>query len=113
MPAPKSASRKVSRWIVQRVRIAPGTGRKLAVVAKSLGFHYNPTGRLLDLCADLIAASAGSMVGRRAGYGSVPVATVRAIRRSKDKVAVIALEHRVSEAMVSKIRARLRYAWVR
>ena len=98
---------------MQRIKILPATARKLAVVAKTLGFRYRATGRLLDLCADLIAASAGSMVSRRAGYGSVPVATVRAIRRSKDKVAVIALEHRVSEAMVSKIRARLRYAWVR
>lgn len=99
--------------IVQHVRILNVTWRKLKIVAKTLGFHYNPIGRLLDMCADLIVSNATFMSLPRRGYGSVPAATVRAIRRSREKIAVMSLEHGVSEAMCSKIRARKRYRWVR
>jgi len=99
--------------IVQHIRILPVTARKLAAVAKSVGIRTNISGRLLDSCADLIAAHAASMALPRSGYGGIPAATVRSIRRSREKIAVMALEYGVSEAMCSKIRARLRYRWVR
>lgn len=83
-------------------------------MAKALGIRCNATGRLLDMCAGLIAAYAKSYPQRRSrGYGELPVESVRAIRRSKSKIASIAVEHGISEAMVCKIRSRLCYRWVR
>lgn len=87
--------------------------RKLSVVAKNLGLRWNPTGKLLEMCADLIAAQAQSLAGSQRGYGRLSAASVRAIRRSKDKRIAIAAEHGISEAMVCSIRARVTYRWVR
>ena len=113
MPARPRPSAHASAFIVQRIKILPKTARTIGAVAKSLGIRYRATGVLLDMCADLIAANAASMSRRRVGYGSVPPDVVKAIRRSKDKIAAIASEHRVSEAMVCRIRSRTRYAWVK
>ena len=114
MGSSTSSASLASRLVIQHIRILPGTRKKLSEVARQLGIRYNPTGRILDLCVDLIQAQAGSQrPGKRRGYGSVPVAVVRLIRVSKEKTAVLALEHRIAESMVSAIRQRKRYAWVR
>lgn len=97
-----------------RIAVLPITNRKLSVVAKSLGMRYNPTGRLLDICVDMMAVTAESMrPSRQKGYGRLSKDKVKAIRRSRDKIAVIALENGISEAMVVKIRARKCYKWIR
>ncbi len=114
MPSSQSASAHARRAIVRRITISPGAGKKLGPILKSLGFRYNGYGRLLELCADLIADKAESMSRVKVkGYGRLLPDEVRAIRKSKDKLAVIALEHHVSEVMVSKVRARKVYRWVR
>ncbi len=92
----------------------PITDRKLSKVAKSLGLRFNATGRLLDMCADMMAVTAMSMWPLRSkGYARLKASEVRAIRKSKDKIAVIALENKISEAMVMNIRQRKCYKWVR
>lgn len=79
-----------------------------------MGFRYNFTGRLLDLCADLIVANARSFpITRPRGYGRLSPGCVREVRKSQEKIASIAAEHDISEAMVIKIRARQCYRWVR
>lgn len=114
VPASKAALPHLSRLIHQRVTFSVGTGRKLTELARLFGLHYNPTGHLLDLLVDVMKDSAEkAKIKPQKGYGSIAPATIRIIRRSKDKIAVIAIETGVSEAMVSKIRSRLRYKWVK
>lgn len=114
VPATTRASRHASTLIHKRIAILPITNRKLNVVVKSLGMRFNPVGRLLDICVDMMAVTAESMrPSRQKGYGRLSKAAVLAIRRSKDKIAVIALETGVSEAMVIKIRAKKCYKWIR
>lgn len=108
------ASRHASKLIHMRIAVLPITNRKLNVVIKSLGMRFNPVGRLLDICADMMAVTASSMMpSRQKGYGRLSKDTVKGIRRSKEKIAVIALENKISEAMVVKIRARKCYKWIR
>lgn len=99
--------------IVQRIRFLDSTNRKLSAVAKSLGLRWNPTGKLLDMCADLISESARSMTPKQRGYGRLTAREVRAIRSSKEKRLAVAVAHGISEAMVCSIRARRTYSWVR
>lgn len=114
MPASKRPVCNGSRLIVQHPRIHKETARSLAHIGKSLGWRYNVTGRLLDMCVGLMAAYALSYPHRAPeGYGRLTVEAVRLIRRSKEKVAVLALEHGISEGMVGEIRARRSYRWVR
>lgn len=66
------------------------------------------------MCADMIAQTAHSMApSKQRGYGRLAAAAIRAIRKSKDKIMCIAAEHKISEAMVMKIRQRKCYKWVR
>lgn len=116
MPASSASAAHASRSIVRRITISPVAGKKLGPVLKSLGFRYNSYGRLLELCADLIAerAESLSMAGLKVkGFGRLLPDDVREIRRSRDKISVIALDHCISEAMVCKVRARKAYRWVR
>lgn len=50
---------------------------------------------------------------KQRGYGRLMPDAIRAIRKSRDKIMCIAMEHKISEPMVIKIRARECYKWVR
>lgn len=97
------------------VKVSAESGRKLRQSARMLGIRCNPVGRLLDMCADLIfgkAKETGLLDKPERDYRLTPV-QIKAIRQSKDKIAVIALENGICEAMVCKIRARDAYRWVK
>jgi hypothetical protein len=86
------------------------------LAAKTLHLHYNATGRLLDLFADMLLAAASNCpaLGRVGTpiYGRLSENDVRSIRKSPEKVIWLALEYGVSAAMIVKIRGRKIYRWV-
>lgn len=99
--------------VVVRMSISSETQAKLADASKKLGLKWNSVGALVDLSADAITnhvSTCSETIPRH--YGRFTAEDIRAIRCSPDKDLVLAMEHSVSEMMISLIRRKKSYAWV-
>lgn len=104
--------RPMGRRIYFRGKISAETLAMLTAAAERMGFRYNKPCMLIEVLGSRLVAIAESLPKLDRRYGRVPPEAVRAIRASKDKIAAIAAEYRLSEAMVIKIRKRTCYRWV-
>jgi hypothetical protein len=98
--------------ICWHLRTSRDTHRKLTLAAKILGVKPSSRGIVLDICIDAIIAHAQTATRAISGKYRVNAASVRAIRRSPNKLLAIAAENGISETLVRKIRKRECYDWV-
>ena len=70
------------------------------------------TGSVLDLLIDQMVVAGMALPDGKRLPARLDAEEVRAIRASREKIASIASDYRISEAMVCKVRARACYKWV-
>lgn len=116
METTKSLKTKDLDRISSRISIPKKIDKMLKKAAKSIGVRYNPLGVLLEMFADTICRDAPLEVLFHKpinNYSKMGETDVRSIRRSNMKHIAIAAKYNISESMVSKIKSRKLYAWVK
>jgi hypothetical protein len=114
MEATKSLKTKHLDTISSRISIPKKIDKMLKGTARLIGIRYNPLGVLLEMFANIICRDASlEVLFYQKKYCKLSEAEILLIRRWNVKHIAIAARYNISESMVSKIKSRKLYAWVK
>lgn len=116
MKTNKSLKTKDLNRVSSQISIPKEIDKMLRKTAKTIGIRYNPFGVLLEMFADNIFKDAYLMaIFNKPSkiYAKMREEDVKSIRSSRMKHIAIAAKYYISESMVSKIKSRKIYAWVK